>query len=602
MFRKILFFLCLPLTIWAQQTISLSDLSSFDQPSSNWTIEQMVKSKYMDTSFQISMGKGVLVNTLRNGKYKRSDDLKFKLNHGDIHLKFDFLLPKGANSGIYLQGRYEIQLFDSWGKKKLKFGDCGGIYERWDDSRGKGNEGYEGFAPRHNASRAPGLWQTIEIDFQAPRFDAAGKKMQNAVFKKVILNDIIIHENIEVSGMTRGSIFGKEASMGPIIIQGDHGPIAFRNLWYETFDKPSVKLENLQYAYFEGKFPKLEPNGNVALKSGSTPFITNKLISAKTDFMIQFDGDLIIPEEDLYEFQSFWTGSGKLMVDGEELNQGAHWYNQQVNGSKSLTAGKHHFTLIFAKDFGWGNKALGLFVKRLGAHLVPLHERTSLPEQEAVSLMEVKANAEPVLQRSFAFHKGVKKTHVIHVGDPSGLHYTYNLKQAGLLQVWRGAFLDVTQMWNGRGEPQTADPMGVKVVLDGKFPIVKSHQALPDSMSANDLLYKGYKLVEGRPVFLYDYQDGKVKLEDWITPNEKGNGLKRTIKFIGASPYQSSFEALLGLSPEVVDLAPGFLSLHGMSAFVEWSGAKETIVPSSQNTKEIRVAVEGNSFSYQIIW
>ena len=121
MFRKILFFLCLPLTIWAQQTISLSDLSSFDQPSSNWTIEQMVKSKYMDTSFQISMGKGVLVNTLRNGKYKRSDDLKFKLNHGDIHLKFDFLLPKGANSGIYLQGRYEIQLFDSWGKKKLKF-------------------------------------------------------------------------------------------------------------------------------------------------------------------------------------------------------------------------------------------------------------------------------------------------------------------------------------------------------------------------------------------------------------------------------------------------------------------------------------------------
>jgi hypothetical protein len=116
------------------------------------------------------------------------------------------------------------------------------------------------------------------------------------------------------------------------------------------------------------------------------------------------------------------------------------------------------------------------------------------------------------------------------------------------------------------------------------------------------LEYKGYKLVEGRPVFLYDYQDGKVKLEDWITPNEKGNGLKRTIKFIGASPYQSSFEALLGLSPEVVELAPGILSLHGMSAFVEWSGAKETIVPSSQNTKEIRVAVEGNSFSYQIIW
>ncbi|MHA8065968.1 family 16 glycoside hydrolase [Aquirufa sp. ROCK2-A2] len=602
MCRKILFFLCLPLSIWAQQTIPLTDLSAFDQPSNNWTIEQMVKSKYSDTTFQISMGKGILVNTLRNGKYKRTDDLKFKLNHGDIHLKFDFLLPKGANSGIYLQGRYEVQLFDSWGKKKLKFGDCGGIYERWDDGRGKGNEGYEGFAPRHNASRAPGLWQTIEIDFQAPRFDASGKKIQNAIFKKVVLNDVLIHENIEVSGMTRGAIFDKEAEAGPIIIQGDHGPIAFRNLWYETFDKPSVKLENIQYAYYEGKYPNLDIAGNKPLKVGSAPKLTNKLITAKSDFLIQFDGDLIVPENDTYEFQSFWTGSGKLMIDGEVFNQGAHWYNQQVNASKILTSGKHHLSLIFAKDFGWGNKALGLFVKRIGAHLVPLHERLSLPEQEAVSLIEVESKAEPVIQRSFAFHKGVKKSHVVHVGDPSGIHYSYNLKQAGLLQVWKGKFLDATQMWDGRGEPQTADPMGVKVVLDAKFPIVKSHQALPDSMQTSGLVYKGYRMVEGRPVFLYDYLDGKVKLEDWIIPNEKGNGLKRTIKFIGASPDQSSFEALLGISPEVVNLDKGYLALNGMSYYVVWNGANEIILTAAQNQKEIRVAVEGNSFSYQIIW
>jgi hypothetical protein len=602
MIRKILFFISLPLSIWAQQTIPLNDLSAFDQPSNNWTIEQMVKAKYSDTSFQISMGKGILVNTLRNGKYKRSDDLKFKLNHGDIHLKFDFLLPKGANSGIYLQGRYEVQLFDSWGKKKLKFGDCGGIYERWDDARGKGKEGYEGFAPRHNASKAPGLWQTIEIDFQAPRFDASGKKIKNAVFKKVVLNDVTLHENIEVSGMTRGALFEKEAAMGPIIIQGDHGPIAFRNLWYETFDKPNAKLENIQYAYFEGKFPNLELAENIALKTGKTKDLTYQIAAAKSDFLIQFDGDLQIPENDQYEFQSFWTGSGKLLIDGQLLNNGAHWYNEKVIGSQYLTAGKHHLTLIYAKDFGWGPKSLGLFVKRIGAPLVALHERTSLPEQQAVSMIDIEPSTEPILQRSFAFHKGVKKTHVIHVGDPSGIHYSYNLNQGAILQVWKGEFLDATQMWEGRGEPQTADPLSVKVVLDGKFPIVKSYQALPDSMSTSDLTYRGYKIMRGYPVFMYDYLGGNVKLEDWIMPNEKGNGLKRTIKLIGATAEQSSLEALVGLSPDVVELDNGYLALNGMSYYVLWNGSKPTILNNSSKEKEIRVAVEGESFSYQIIW
>ena len=124
----------------AQQSIPFADLSAFDQPSKNWTIEQAVYSTYSDTLFQLSPGKGVLVNTLRSGKYHRTDDLRTKMQHGDIRLLVDFLLPKGMNSGIYLQGRYEVQLYDSWGKKIVKYGDCGGIYERWDDNRGKGNE------------------------------------------------------------------------------------------------------------------------------------------------------------------------------------------------------------------------------------------------------------------------------------------------------------------------------------------------------------------------------------------------------------------------------------------------------------------------------
>ena len=600
--KKVIYLLLLPWVCWAQQTIPLTDLSAFDHPSTNWTIEQVIKARPTDTSFQVSSGKGVLLNTLRHGKYKRSDDLKFNLNHGDIHFMMDFMLPKGANSGIYLQGRYEVQLFDSWGKKALKFGDCGGIYERWDDARGKGNEGFEGFAPRQNACKAPGLWQSIEIDFEAPRFDASGKKIKNAVFKKVILNGILIQENIEMSGVTRGSIFGKEGPLGPITVQGDHGPVAFKNIRYETYDKPSAKLSNISYQYYEGKFPEPVIGQAVPLLKGNLAALTQKVIKARNDYLIHYVGDLEIPETDNYSFQTNWTGSGVLKIDGKEYNSGAHWYTDDVLSTANLAAGKHKFELIHVKDFSWGPKALGVFVKRIGAQIVPLHVRTSLPDPEPKGLIEVKANSEPVYQRSFTFHQGKKKTHVIHMGDPSGLSYSYDLKQGALLQTWKGKFLNATQMWLDRGEPQTAEPMGLNVVMDGKFPLVLSSQAQPDSVDATKLVYKGYKILHGRPVYMYDWPAASLKVEDHINPNENGTGWLRTINVIGTSAQKSNIEVVVGNSPDVVEINAGLLALQGMRYYVQWAGAPAVILNTQAPGKQVRVPLQGNSFTYQLIW
>jgi hypothetical protein len=108
--------------------------------------------------------------------------------------------------------------------------DCGAIYQRWDPSRGKGKEGYEGYAPNVNASKPPGEWQSFDIVFRAPRFDAMGKKTANAVFVKVLHNGKVIHENVECTGTTRGEKLSNEAPTGPILLQGDHGQVAYRNL------------------------------------------------------------------------------------------------------------------------------------------------------------------------------------------------------------------------------------------------------------------------------------------------------------------------------------------------------------------------------------
>ncbi len=595
--KKLLFLLLLasPLGAWAQQSIPLNDLSAFEQPSKNWTIEQAVFATYSDTLFQVSPGTGVLVNTLRGGKYHRTDDLKSKMQHGDIRLLVDFMLPKGMNSGIYLQGRYEVQLYDSWGKKTVKYDDCGGIYERWDDARGKGKEGYEGYAPRQNASKAPGLWQTVEIDFQAPRFDANGKKIANAIFKKVILNGLVVQENIEVSGMTRGAIFDKEAPFGPILIQGDHGPVAFRNLRFETYEKPTASLGEVSYDYYTGKFTDPIVPSTKPVSSGKLPALTYRVIPVNNDYLIHYKAELTIPEDDTYEFQTYWTGSGELKIDGKVLNQGAHWFNEMVPASTFLKAGKHVLEIIHIKDFPWGPKALGLNVKRIGSRLVSLHERTSLLDPDAVGLIEVKANAEPVLQRSFAFHQGKKKTHVIHVGDPAGLHYSYDLKQGAILQVWRGKFLDATQMWDNRGEPQTSEPLGLTVVQEGKFPLALAHQAQADS---TDLVYKGYRLEAGRPIFMYEWTAAKLRVEDRIQPS--GNGLKRTLTLVGASPQKTDVEAVLATGHHVSILQNGLASQPGN--FIEWKGAAAELLKIASGAQQIRVPFSGAQFTYDLIW
>jgi hypothetical protein len=218
---------------------SLNDLSVFKAPSKSWQIAGSVQADINKTNvLSFSNGTGILVNF--PDKKNKGEDLYTLAEYGDIDLELDYLMALGGNSGIYLQGRYEIQLEENWGLLNPKSVNNGGIYQRWDDSKPEGQKGYSGFAPRQNVSRAPGLWQKLKISFQAPRFDAAGKKIANAVMLKIELNGVIIHDNVELSGPTRGSLSNTEAATGPLRLQGDHGAVAFRNIKVTKFDNPRL--------------------------------------------------------------------------------------------------------------------------------------------------------------------------------------------------------------------------------------------------------------------------------------------------------------------------------------------------------------------------
>ena len=207
------------------ELIPSSGLTGWSDTSGWRNVDRAVMDKTDERAIGIDgIDGGILVSQRGDGSHMKTES-KF----GDVALHVEFMIPEGSNSGIYLQGRYELQVFDSWRTESPSSGDCGGIYERWDESRSPA--GYDGHAPDINASRKPGHWQTYDVIFRAPRFDEQGNKIANARFEKVVHNGVLIHEDVELSGPTRGSLpEPAEVSEGPLMLQGDHGPVAYRDI------------------------------------------------------------------------------------------------------------------------------------------------------------------------------------------------------------------------------------------------------------------------------------------------------------------------------------------------------------------------------------
>ena len=153
-----------------------------------------------------------------------SGNLRTRALFGDAQVHVEFATPhmteaKGqprGNSGVYLQGRYEVQILDSHGNETYPDGSCGAIYKQ--------------HAPLVNVCRPPGEWQTYDIVFRAPRRDAAGK-LARAGTMTVLHNGVLIQDHADLRGPTGGALDDREGEPGPLCLQ-DHGNLVrFRNVW-----------------------------------------------------------------------------------------------------------------------------------------------------------------------------------------------------------------------------------------------------------------------------------------------------------------------------------------------------------------------------------
>jgi hypothetical protein len=152
-----------------------------------------------------------------------SGDILTKQTFGDFQLHLEFWLPymptargqERANSGVYLHGRYEVQILDSYGLQSND-DDCGAIYKV--------------AAPLVNACKKPQVWQKYDVAFRAPRFDAGGRlteKPRVTVFQ----NGVLVQNNLEIPTTTRGALDPGVSRSGPLLLQ-DHGNrVRYRNIW-----------------------------------------------------------------------------------------------------------------------------------------------------------------------------------------------------------------------------------------------------------------------------------------------------------------------------------------------------------------------------------
>ena len=515
-------------SLQAQNKLPLTDLSFFQNPGPSWSIEGNVNSGYTDKAVLTEIpGTGILANLSDDSH--RGEDIFSKQQFGGMDIELDYLMAPGSNSGIYMQGRYEVQLRDSWGNVLPTSADNGGIYERWNDSLPEKHKGYDGHSPRQNVSRAPGTWQHMKISFQAPRFNAAGQKTANAIMLRVELNSVLIQENIELSGPTRGAIGKDEVALGPLRLQGDHGSVAFRNIKITPFDSPHPELVNLKYALYKGMYTdedgykKVQPN-----VTGNAELISMNVTPFPPVFLIHFTGLLRIKEPGIYHFGfNISGGRGSLKINGKDvifLGQGKGW----GSGDITLPAGEFPFDIIYSKLVTWDKPVIGVEVSGPGIRTFRISDANVGADHENPILVEAPVNT---ILRSFSIIDTFMVTHAVNVGSPLDVHYTYDLDKGKIVQVWRGDFLDVSSMWHGRGDG-LAHPLGM-VLQFGKPEIILEKLVSPEAQwfsdtSGTGFRTKGYIMDEtDRPGFRYLIYQNQVN--DLIRVSPGGQGIHRVI-------------------------------------------------------------------------
>jgi hypothetical protein len=594
------------------ERVPLDSLAAFLPTTANWRLAGGIAGNpRQEKTLSPADGTGVLVNTPADAA---RGHLFTTWEHGDLEFEVDFLLPVGSNSGVYLQGRYEIQLFDSWGVKAPTFSDCGGIYQRWDATRPAGQQGSEGHAPRSNAARAPGLWQHLHVVFEAPRFDANGNKTRPARFVRVALNGFTIHENVELTGPTRAAAFNDERPVGPLMFQGDHGPVALRRLAFKRGNPERITPSGLRYRFHPGVFTAIGAYDSLPPQAEGVPDrFSLGAVDTPGKFALTFSGSLLVPRAGDYAFAVDGSGVARLIVGGRTVVVPLERGSQP--GTVKLAAGPHPFRLDLIHSSN-GPPRLELLAEGpgLASHAVTIRETSPARPGGGRGPRAPQLLVEPedrvLVMRGFVPFEPRKQLYAASIGSPAGVHYAYDFETAALLRAWRGSFIDAFEMWDGRGINQIAKPTGPALTFTGKPTVAWIEFATsgdwpdrPETVWTS----QGYTLErDGQPVFLARLAD--LTLRDRIAPTPDGRGLSRRLVFAGELPSWSVWVLLAEAESITPQPGGGGWIVGDREWYLDWpaSAATPAVVRQRQGRAQLAVpltnATLGKPIEYSITW
>ncbi|MDQ6478248.1 family 16 glycoside hydrolase [Dyadobacter sp. LHD-138] len=564
--------LCLafPLVVSAQtgkenySPVALKDLSSFENSGSNWSVKGSIAIHPAKTEpAKTQSGEGTLV-----GNVGAAISTKFKAK--DLRLYTEFMLSPGAEGNIVLPGGQRLRLADNKQKEP-----------------GALTTGFIGQFPSQNAAKAPGLWQTIEL-----AYDASVSTVKNSGrLNSLKLNGVTILESVYLP------LSKSVADPQPISFEVTKGTIAFRNIGYQLLnDRKPLSLNNLTYKLYSDSwdattYSKLE-------KEAKTPSLTQEVTNGMRQFHLVYEGEMTAEEEGDYVFTTIYSGpimtldiDGKPVVtSGESTSQESH------TGSVNLSKGTHRFKIHYSR-FPWRQPALGLRVQKAGIRQYDLHILSSLPEPEPKPYIGVTPDLRPEMVRSFILLSGekYKRTHCLSVGSPTGWSYTMDLNRGALLQAWRGQFANVTEMWYERGEPQLLEPAGLTVPVSGKssIAVLDSDKAVwPDSANVN---YLGYTLdAQGFPAIRYAV--GSATVSDHITST--ADAITRHIDVKGTP--SGALYSLLASGKQIQLIEKGLYQVDDRY-YIQIDKKTKAVLRTSGDNQELLLPVSGSA-SYSMFW
>ena len=461
--------------------------------------------------------------------------------HQDLTVKLSYRLLEAAEASLLLQGQHALSLNDLT---------------------------LAGFKPQRPAIITPGVWHDLELVY------AAGKDGNPAIVSELYLDGNQLHYSRELPAtqsatggldlqITKGGVELTSVRTAPSAGTGSRiGPAGEVMLNVPLLEYKAYKLAAPDKNFSDWE---REPDARGYIKR-----IHNTAVNpGSPNYVIAYTGPLNIPKSGSYEFRTWGPGKVRLYLDDKLLvDHGGqpHW---ETKGKHELAAGDYDFRFEYFYSGGWDRMDLGYTFEDQEERFINTMEESRLLAAPGLNEpLVVASDDRPYILRSFAYfpapkvyEDATKRTHVVSVGEGQGPHYSVDLQTGALLQVWRGEFADVQDMWIARGEPQVMRPLGLAVAFDGRPQWAESAENswpdLPREPDTDDFQHSAYELDDaGRPTFYYE--TGSASVSDRLTPD--GDGLLRELTYSagGGDSY-----TLVASAAKITETSPGEYELRG---------------------------------------